>query len=50
MGAVYQATDTTLDRDVTLKVLPEALTSDPDRLARSKRREAPDDRAEEQAP
>ena len=34
MGQVYQATDTQLDRDVALKVLPDAFTSDPDRLAR----------------
>ena len=34
MGEVYQARDTKLDRDVALKVLPEAFTSDPDRLAR----------------
>ena len=37
MGEVYQARDTTLDRDVALKVLPEAFTSDPDRLARFER-------------
>ena len=37
MGEVYQARDTTLDRDVALKVLPEAFTSDPDRLARFQR-------------
>ena len=30
---MYQARDTKLDRDVALKVLPEAFTSDPDRLA-----------------
>ena len=37
MGQVYQARDTKLDRDVALKVLPEAFTSDPDRLARFER-------------
>ena len=31
---MYLARDTKLDRDVALKVLPEAFTSDPDRLAR----------------
>ena len=36
-GEVYQARDTKLDRDVALKVLPEAFTSDPDRLARFER-------------
>ena len=34
MGEVWQARDTTLDRDVALKVLPHAFTADPDRLAR----------------
>ena len=34
---VWQATDTKLDRDVALKVLSEAFTSDPDRLARCER-------------
>ena len=33
----YQATDTTLNRQVALKILPEAFTSDPDRLARFQR-------------
>ncbi len=37
MGEVYRARDTKLDRDVALKVLPEAFTSDPERLARFKR-------------
>jgi len=37
MGEVYQARDTTLDRDVALKVLPDAFTADPDRLARFQR-------------
>ena len=34
MGQVYQSTDTKLNRDVALKVLPDAFASDPDRLAR----------------
>jgi eukaryotic-like serine/threonine-protein kinase len=34
MGEVYRARDTKLNRDIALKVLPEALTRDPDRLAR----------------
>ena len=37
MGEVYQARDTKLDRDVALKVLPDAFTSDPARLARFER-------------
>ncbi len=37
MGEVWQARDTQLDRDVALKVLPEAFTSDPDRLTRFER-------------
>ena len=34
MGEVYRARDTALNRDVALKVLPDALASDADRLAR----------------
>ena len=34
MGEVYRAHDTQLDRDVAIKVLPHALASDPERLAR----------------
>jgi serine/threonine protein kinase len=37
MGEVYRATDVNLKRQVTLKVVPTALTSDPDRLARFQR-------------
>ena len=33
-GQVYQATDTKLNRQVALKILPEAFATDPDRLAR----------------
>ena len=34
MGEVYRARDTTLERDVAIKVLPEAFADDRDRLAR----------------
>ena len=37
MGAVYRARDTKLDRDVAIKVLPEELSRDPERLARFER-------------
>ena len=34
MGQVYRARDTKLNRDVALKILPDAFASDPDRLTR----------------
>ena len=34
MGEVYRARDTRLERDVAIKILPEALARDPERLAR----------------
>ena len=34
MGAVYRATDTKLNRDVAIKVLPDSFANDPDRLTR----------------
>jgi serine/threonine protein kinase len=37
MGEVYRATDTRLGREVALKLLPAALASDPERLARFER-------------
>src|SRR6202795_2514167 len=37
MGEVYRARDTTLNRDVAIKVLPESFANDPDRLARFQR-------------
>jgi len=37
MGEVYRARDTELDRDVALKILPQAFASDPERLARFQR-------------
>ena len=37
MGEVYQATDTTLNRQVAIKVLPQSVVGDPDRIARFER-------------
>ena len=37
MGDVYRARDTTLERDVAIKILPRAFTSNPNRLARFER-------------
>ena len=37
MGEVHRARDTNLGRDVAIKVLPDALATDPDRLARFQR-------------
>jgi len=37
MGEVYRVSDTKLDLDVALKVLPQAFTDDPDSLARVER-------------
>ena len=34
MGEVYRARDTKLDREVAIKILPEAWAQDPERLAR----------------
>jgi serine/threonine protein kinase len=37
MGVVWRAVDTTLDREVAIKLLPEKLAADPERLARFER-------------
>src|SRR5215468_9671152 len=37
MGEVWRATDTKLNRDVAIKILPESLAQDADRMARFER-------------
>ena len=37
IGEVYRAHDATLDRDVAIKVLPDAFATDPEQLARFER-------------
>jgi Tol biopolymer transport system component len=37
MGEVYRARDTKLDRDVAIKILPESVAADPERIARFER-------------
>jgi serine/threonine protein kinase len=37
MGEVYSARDTKLDREVAIKILPDALAHDPERLTRFER-------------
>src|SRR5437868_1801686 len=37
MGEVYRARDTQLNREVAIKILPDAFASDPGRVARFKR-------------
>ena len=40
MGEVYRARDTKLDRDVAIKILPDAFAADPDRLRALRARSA----------
>src|SRR4051794_30825771 len=37
MGEVYRARDTKLDREVAIKILPQAFVADPERVARFQR-------------
>jgi len=37
IGEVYRATDTSLKRQVAIRILPSSLAADPDRLARFQR-------------
>src|SRR5436305_13826135 len=37
MGQVYRAMDTTLSRQVAIKILPDAFAADPERMARFER-------------
>ena len=37
MGEVYRARDTKLEREVAIKILPELLAADPERIARFER-------------
>jgi len=37
MGQVYRATDTTLGRQMAIKILPDAFVADPERFARFQR-------------
>jgi serine/threonine protein kinase len=37
MGEVYRARDTKLDREVAIKILPDAFACDPERVARFER-------------
>ena len=45
MGEVWRATDTKLNREVAIKVLPAAFSADPDRLNRAKPSRSPGTRA-----